>query len=105
MKREARILASACVGGVCFAYIVRGPGVDGAVSSLEGCSGLCQRASERGYMGELRYSHGSCSCGLPTPPGRSEAAEAYRRLAASISLSMLEVLGMLGRAGDPFYHR
>ncbi|BAN89791.1 hypothetical protein [Aeropyrum camini] len=106
MKPEARVLASACAREACFAYIVRGRGVDGAVSSLSGCSSLCQRAWDRGYMGELRYGCGSCSCGLPSPPSRGQGAwEAYSRLAAAIAAGMLEILEGLGGAGGPFYHR
>lgn len=69
MKREARVLASMCRGRVCVAIVVRGPGVDGALASCTGCDGLCREAARRGYMGELRYHLGLCSCGLPVYPG------------------------------------
>ncbi len=68
MKKEARVLASSCAGGFCCGYIVRGLGVDGFIASSGGCDGLCRRASELGFMEELRYHYGDCRCGLPEPP-------------------------------------
>ncbi|MCE4625596.1 MAG: hypothetical protein F7C35_07030 [Desulfurococcales archaeon] len=83
MKPEARVLLSSCgqVFGqeLCLALILRGSGVDGAVSG-RGCRDLCKNAEEKGYSGELRYALGDCSCGLPTPP--ASRPEWERALAA-----------------------
>jgi len=67
LKSEARILVSTCDSGGCLAVILRGNGVDGAAYAGS-CASLCMRVAEKGYMGELRYSIGDCTCGLPRPP-------------------------------------
>ncbi len=71
MKREARVLYSHCAntssGPLCVGFILRERGIDGIVVAPD-CSELCVEASRRGYMGELRFSAGECSCGLPQPP-------------------------------------
>ncbi len=74
MKREARILVSWCHEGYCLGVVLRGMDFDGAVSG-RGCEGLCRDARRRGYMGELRYHAGVCSCGLPKVPGRLRHVE------------------------------
>ncbi len=85
MKREARILVSACSGDTCLGVVLRSIDIDGAVAGRS-CEDLCRRLEESGYSGELRYAYGSCRCGLPSPPragGRLEAA--YRALLAIAS--------------------
>jgi len=81
LKPEARILASACTTNACLALILRGIDVDGAVAASS-CKDLCRRLEAKGFMGELRYAVGDCSCGLPEPPrkeGISRVLEAARR--------------------------
>ena len=89
MKPEARILVSSCKGDVCFTFIVRAPGIDAAVAARGGCSGLCSALREEGYLGELRFHLGDCSCGLPPAPGLPRAsraaAQAYLRLAVMVA--------------------
>ncbi len=72
MKEEARVLITSCTETertrLCLGIILRGAGVDGAVSG-HSCKELCVDAEKRGFMGELRYSLGPCRCGLPSPPG------------------------------------
>ena len=94
-KREARVLASKCVGPVCCGYVVRGGGVDGFSAGC-GCEDLCRRLREKGFMGELRYFMGECGCGLPQAPKHLVmSAEPYGRLAEAVCKSLLEALESL----------
>ncbi len=86
MKPEARVLAAKCYRDICLALILRGREVDGAIAG-RGCEDLCRAAREKGYMGELRFHAGDCSCGLPRVPGRHLPAESFL-LAASMSLPL-----------------
>ncbi len=94
MKREARILVSSFSDGWVVGLVVRGQSVDGVVVARS-CAGACLELSRLGYMGELRYAIGPCTCGLPEPPRlppevedmkslASTAVEAARRLAHRI---------------------
>ncbi len=65
MKREARVLVTACVNRLCAGVVIRQLSVDGVVVSLEMCPGLCKRLEQTGYLYELRYAIGVCGCGLP----------------------------------------
>ncbi len=67
MKIEARILMSRCSPDLCVSAILRGRGFD-AIVIAGGCRELCERLVEEGYMDELRYSTGDCTCNLPEPP-------------------------------------
>ncbi len=67
MKEEARIFVSKCNPDICIGVIVRGIGVDGVVSG-KNCREACSQLSEKGYLGELRYFIGDCSCGLVESP-------------------------------------
>ncbi len=63
MKKEARVSASACLGDLCAAVVVRLGSVDGIAISLCGCENLCRRLKDTGYLGEVRYYLGPCGCG------------------------------------------
>ena len=80
MKREARVLASSCTGRVCIGIVVRGPGLDG-LAVAPTCTALCLRLEEKGYLYELRYAMGDCTCGLPGPPRITPGLEAFLRFA------------------------
>jgi hypothetical protein len=67
LKIEARILMSRCSPDLCVSAILRGRGFD-AIVIAGGCRELCERLAEEGYMDELRYSTGDCTCNLPEPP-------------------------------------
>jgi hypothetical protein len=90
LKSEVRILASSCVEGICTGFVVRGDGIDGVVIGT-GCTGLCLRLSERGFLGELRYSVGDCTCGLPEPPRLTRPVILYRELARKVSLRVKDL--------------
>ena len=96
MKPEVRILVSSCKGDVCFSFIVRAPGIDGAVATRGGCSRLCSALREKGYLGELRFHLGDCSCGLPIASGLPRdskvAAEAYLMLAGMVVEQLARLL-------------
>ena len=96
MKSEVRILASSCAGKVCSGFVLRGRGVDGVALGL-GCAGLCLRLSEKGFLGELRYSVGDCSCGLPSPPRVTEASTLYLSFARKVSERVEELMERLSR--------
>ena len=67
MKIEARILLSKCSQDLCASAILRGRGFDALLIAVS-CLELCRRLELEGYMEELRYSIGDCSCNLPAPP-------------------------------------
>lgn len=90
MKREARILLSACEDSVCCGLVLRGEGFD-TVLLARGCEELCSRAKERGYMDELRYQLGDCDCGLPSPPRRIAPPSGF---AAEIARSALRLISL-----------
>ncbi len=95
-KAEARILASKCVGNYCCGYIVRWPGVDGFLVATS-CSELCITAKARGYMDELRYHYGECSCDLPKAPlTLLPKAEVYAKIAGDICSKMGRVEPIVG---------
>lgn len=102
MKRESRILFSSQHGGWVVGVVARGESLDGVVVSTS-CAGLCLRLSELGYMGELRYSVGPCTCGLPRPPGiprgASKAGE-LARLAAEAAARLAELVGKMCGSGS-----
>jgi len=67
LKIEARVLVSRCSLNLCASAILRGRGFD-ALLITRSCSELCERLKLEGYMDELRYSTGDCTCNLPEPP-------------------------------------
>lgn len=91
MKNEVRILSSHCYSKICTGFIIRGKGIDGVVMGI-GCRGLCKRLEERGFLGELRYSFGACSCGLPNPPQIIEATEIYMKFAKDVSKEVSKIV-------------
>ncbi|MGC9210309.1 MAG: hypothetical protein ACP5FT_03495 [Acidilobus sp.] len=94
MKREARVVATACEGEVCAAVVVRLDSIDGVALSTRGCDGLCGRLRETGYMDEARYWLGPCRCGPHEVPG--EFVRLYRwalEFADRIVRGLAEVLG------------
>ncbi|MGC9071609.1 MAG: hypothetical protein ACP5HK_02795 [Acidilobus sp.] len=68
MKKEARVVATFCEGELCAGVVVRLDSVDGIALSTCGCGDLCERLSETGYLGEVRYELGLCRCGLEVVP-------------------------------------
>jgi len=68
LKIEARILLSKCSQDLCASAILRGRGFDALLIAVS-CLELCRRLELEGYMEELRYSIGDCSCNLPPPRG------------------------------------
>ena len=94
MKSEARILSSSCNSEICVGFIIRGKGIDGVVIG-RGCEGLCKRLEKRGFLGELRYSFGDCSCGLPEPPRTTRIVILYRMFARKVSEKLSETQGTL----------
>ena len=110
MKREARGLASSCTRRVCVGIVVRGPGLDG-LAVAPSCAALCLRLEERGYLYELRYAVGECTCGLPRPPRITAEVEAFlsfaRRAAGRVEDLLITLheadpsrLGWRGRAQE-----
>lgn len=95
MKEEARILVSACRGTWCFSYIVRGRGVDGAAAGT-GCKPLCERISYLGFMGELRYHYGACSCGLPEAPLIGGHLDYYFKVAGVVASALQSLESIFG---------
>lgn len=74
MKIEARILVSRCSHDLCASVILRGRAFDTLILARD-CLNLCETLKSRGYMYELRYSTGDCSCNLPKPPRTPEFLE------------------------------
>ncbi|MEB2836548.1 MAG: hypothetical protein GSR80_001718 [Desulfurococcales archaeon] len=84
MKSETRILVSACTASSCVGIVLRGTGVDGAVSGSS-CAELCRDAARRGLLGETRYFLGDCPCGLREAPLVPIHALAWLRLLYNIA--------------------
>lgn len=100
MKEEARVLVTGAYSGWVAALVVRGRSLDGVVVAGS-CAGACFELAEAGYMGELRYALGPCTCGLPSPPRVTPELEGMKALALSIARSAAELEGRLrgGRSG------
>ena len=90
MKSEVRILSSSCSSEICVGFIIRGKGIDGIIIG-RGCEGLCERLEKRGFLGELRYSFGDCSCGFPEPPRISRTVTLYKTFARKVSEKLSKV--------------
>ncbi len=84
MKSEARILVSACTIDSCVGVVLRGIGIDGAVSGSS-CAELCRDAAKHGFLGETRYFLGDCPCGLKEVPLVPIHALAWLRLLYNIA--------------------
>ena len=92
MKREARVSASACIDELCSAVVVRLNSIDGIALSACGCEGLCARLREEGYLSEVRYSLGPCSCGVAAlPPEKARDYGWAREFAAKVVESLIEL--------------
>ncbi|MCE4603738.1 MAG: hypothetical protein F7B20_02085 [Aeropyrum sp.] len=94
MKAEARILVSKCSGEMCFSYIVRGRGVDGALLAPD-CELICKKAIERGFYGELRFYFGDCSCGLKESPRIGGAVKSYHDLAGWVVAEITKMRNLM----------
>ncbi len=80
MKPEARILVSKCVKKLCLGFIVRRNGIDGILSSQNGCTGLCIEVFKKGFLEELRYYLGDCKCDLRPSPITTRYIESIMKL-------------------------
>ncbi len=95
MKREARILVSSSSNGWVVGLVVRGLSIDGLVVARS-CAGACLELSRLGYMGELRYAIGPCTCGLPKPPQTPPEIAGMKTLADSAAASAVKLARLVG---------
>lgn len=97
MKREVRILVSSSYNGWIVGLVVRGPSIDGLVVARS-CAGACLELSRLGYMGELRYAIGPCTCGLPEPPQTPPELVDMKTLAGSAAASAVKLAKLVEEA-------
>lgn len=94
LKAEARILVSKCTSRLCASIVTRGRGFDTIILALN-CKDLCERLEREGYIYELRYSIGDCSCNLPQPPRTSRIPDIldYLEKLLGTTIEFLELKG------------
>ncbi|MEM0340353.1 MAG: hypothetical protein QXN05_02730 [Acidilobaceae archaeon] len=83
MKPEVRILLSRCSEDICASIVLRGVSFDALVLAFS-CAELCERLRKEGYVGELRYALGDCTCGVLPPPALVKTASFYETFLAKL---------------------
>jgi hypothetical protein len=91
LKREARVLVTACNDVACAGLVVRLTSIDGLATSYEGCEGLCRRLASKGLLEESRYFIGNCGCGLERAPLDAERLGWALLFAGSLAKSMADL--------------
>ena len=98
MKAEARILVSTCssIKSICVGAVVRGLGVD-VIEVSKNCSSLCAALDKKGYLGELRYYWGECSCELLGITRPLPSVSVYKKFVDSIVRDLEELALLLSK--------